>query len=120
MAGKLPDLILARKLYAYGEQNDYFDDPHLIGWVRKGTWDRKAGCAVVLSNRDMGEKKMFVGAKHAGETWTDILWEQRVVTIGRDGWATFPVGARSASVFVNKSARGRDRFGKFNDRIYEQ
>jgi alpha-amylase len=29
--GKLPDLTLARKLYAYGEQNDYFDEANCIG-----------------------------------------------------------------------------------------
>lgn len=28
--GKLPDLTLARKLYAYGEQNDYFDEANCI------------------------------------------------------------------------------------------
>jgi len=44
----IPDLCLARKLYAYGEQNDYWDRPNLIGWVRRGTMDRPAGCAVVL------------------------------------------------------------------------
>lgn len=29
--GKLPVLILARKLYAYGEQQDYFDRRNCIG-----------------------------------------------------------------------------------------
>jgi len=34
--GKLSDIILARKLYAYGDQDDYWDDPNTIGWVRHG------------------------------------------------------------------------------------
>jgi len=31
-----------------GEQNDYFNDPNCIGWVRRGTWDKPDGCAVVM------------------------------------------------------------------------
>jgi alpha-amylase len=51
--GKLADLILARKLYAYGQQEDYFLSPDFIGWVRKGVAEsgdhRAAGMAVVMS-----------------------------------------------------------------------
>ena len=71
--GKLGDLILARKLYAYGPQESYFDHPNCIGWVRRGSWNRKYGCAVVLSNAHANEKTMFVGHTHAGERWTDIV-----------------------------------------------
>ena len=66
-SGKIPDMALARKLYAYGEQNDYWDQPNLIGWVRRGTWDKPDGCAVVMSNAGDGEKRMYVGEMHAGE-----------------------------------------------------
>lgn len=31
--GRLPDLVLARKLYAYGEQEDYFTSPNCIGRI---------------------------------------------------------------------------------------
>ncbi|KAF1989166.1 glycoside hydrolase family 13 protein [Aulographum hederae CBS 113979] len=34
--GKLPDLVLARRLYAYGNQRDYFEKKNCIGWVREG------------------------------------------------------------------------------------
>ncbi|KIW63530.1 hypothetical protein, variant [Phialophora macrospora] len=118
--GKIPDMVLARKLYAYGELNDYMDRPNLIGWVRRGTWDRPNGCAVVLSNAEMGEIRMYVGTEHKGEIWTDILgWESVEVHVGDDGFGTFPVGSCSVSIFVKKDAPGRERFGKFNDRIYE-
>jgi alpha-amylase len=118
--GKIPDMVLARKLYAYGELNDYMDRPNLIGWVRRGTWDRPNGCAVVLSNAEMGEIRMYVGTEHKGEIWTDILgWESVEVHIGDDGFGTFSVGSCSVSIFVKKDAPGRERFGKFNDRIYE-
>lgn len=51
--GKLGNLILARKLYAYGEQQDYFQDPDCIGWVRRGISDppgfQASGMAVVMN-----------------------------------------------------------------------
>ena len=117
--GKIPDLALARKCYAYGEQNDYFDQANVIGWVRRGTWDRPDGCAVVLSNADMGELRMWVGELHKGEVWTDVLgWEKGEVKIDDEGWGMFPVGGCSASVFVHREAKYRERFGKFDDKIY--
>ena len=72
--GQLGDLILARKLYAYGREDSYFDYSTCVGWVRLGTWDRRFGCAVVLSNAGPGEKRMFVGEMHKGEVWTDVVW----------------------------------------------
>lgn len=51
-SGKLPSLILARKLYAYGEQVDHFDRRDCVGWVRKGIPTqpgRRCGMAVVMS-----------------------------------------------------------------------
>ena len=117
--GKIPDLTLARKLYAYGEQNDYFDAPNCVGWVRRGTWDHPDGVAVVLSNASADEKNMFVGELHTGEKWTDIMgWSDTEVEIGDDGFGMFPVGPTSIGVFVNKAAKGRDTFGKFDSKIY--
>ena len=118
--GKIPDMTLARKLYAYGEQNDYFDNPNLIGWVRRGTWDRPAGCAVVLSNADVGEVRMFVGEMHKGEKWTDILGcEQKEVEIGEDGFGVFAVGSCSVAIYARSDSQGRDLFGKFDAKIYD-
>jgi alpha-amylase len=111
--GALPRLALARKLYAYGEQNDYFDYPTCVGWVRRGTWDRPDGCAVVLSNAGPGEKRMFVGELHAGEVWTDVLgWSDREVTVGEDGFGVFVCGGTSVSIFVRREAEGRAQFAE--------
>lgn len=56
---------------------------------------------------------MFVGEGHAGEVWTDVLgWEQGEVTIGEDGNAEFMCPGESVSVWVNREAEGRERFGK--------
>ncbi|RMZ82365.1 hypothetical protein DV737_g2107, partial [Chaetothyriales sp. CBS 132003] len=118
--GKIPDMALARKLYSYGEQNDYFDNPNCIGWVRRGTWDHPDGLAVIMSNTGESEKRMFVGEVHKGEKWTDILgWEQKEIEIGDDGFGLFPVGNVTLRIYVNKDAKGRDLFGKFNEKIYE-
>jgi alpha-amylase len=111
--GKVPDMALARKLYAYGEEDNYFDPGTCIGWVRRGTSDRPSGLACVLSNAGINEKRMFVGTDHKGEKWTDLLgWETSEVCIGDDGFAMFPVGATSVAIWVNEKAEGRDRFGK--------
>lgn len=120
-SGKLAELILARKLYAYGEQQDYFNEKNCVGWVRPGTWDRPAGCAVVLSNAGPGRIRMAVGIEHKGEVWTDVLgWNDKKVEINPDGFGEFDCGGCSVSVYVKENADGRDRFGKFDDRIYEE
>ncbi|KAF1981494.1 glycoside hydrolase family 13 protein [Aulographum hederae CBS 113979] len=116
---KLPDMILARKLYAYGDQEDYWDDPNCIGWVRRGTWDKPAGLACLMSNAEPGQIRMAVGDEHNGEVWTDVLgWSQEEVTI-EDGYGTFSCSGISVSIYVRKDAEGRDKFPvKFNSNIY--
>ncbi|KAL8738423.1 MAG: hypothetical protein Q9181_000794 [Wetmoreana brouardii] len=112
--GKVPDLCLARKLYAYGEQKDYFYHPQVIGWTRRGTWDRPFGLACVMSNAGPNQLWMEVGMEHSGEVWTDILgWEQSRVTINQDGWGCFLCpGETSVAVWVNERAEDRDKLGK--------
>lgn len=119
--GKLADLILARKLYAYGEQEDYWDNPNLIGFVRRGTWDKKAGLACVMSNAANGEIRMAVGEMHAGEKWTDLLgWEQGEVEIDSEGYGVFKCPGTSVAVWVRSDAEGRDRFPtNFDADIYK-
>ena len=111
--GKLPDIALARKLYAYGDQEDYWNDPNCIGFVRRGTKEHPEGLACVMSNAEINQVKMAVGDEHKGEIWTDVLgWEKREVKIGDDGYGTFPCGSTSVSIWVKKDAPGRERFGK--------
>ncbi|KAK3939238.1 alpha-amylase [Diplogelasinospora grovesii] len=118
--GALPKMMLARKLYSYGKQADYFDYETCIGWVRYGTHDRPFGCAVVMSNAGPGNKRMHVGEMHAGEIWTDVLgWSGREITIGEDGSAEFVCGQTSVSIWVNKDAKDRERFTEtFDSNIY--
>ncbi|WP_059170363.1 alpha-amylase [Bacillus sp. FJAT-27445] len=98
----LDPLLYARKKLAYGEQIDYFDHPNTIGWVRRGLPEHEnSGCAVVISNGDHGEKRMFVGEERAGQTWKDITGNREdKVYIEEDGWATFPVTGGGVSVWA--------------------
>ena len=97
-------LIKARKLYAYGEQRDYFEEMNCIGWTREGTDENeKSGCAVVLSNGDHAMRKMEVGRRHSGRKFYDILQKNKAeVIIDKNGWGEFPVTAGTASVYVQR------------------
>ena len=113
----LADLVLARKLYAYGEQDEYFNEANCVGWVRRGTAEHTAGLACVMSNTGPGQIRMAVGDLHKGEKWTDVLGIEEKkgvseVEIDQEGYGTFPCAGISVSVWVNKEAAGRDEFGK--------
>ena len=109
----LPDLVFARRMYAYGQQTDYFDAQTSIGWTRSGTHDRP-GCAVVLSigpYNEWSNKKMQIG--NPGEIWVDVLSDprQRVeVQIDQSGCGFFYCLGWSPAVYVRKDVPGVDRF----------
>ena len=98
----LDPLLYSRYHKAYGDQEDYFDDPNTIGWVRRGVTEiERSGCAVVIANNDEAEKRMFVGEGRAGEIWVDLTMNRDdKIAIEEDGGATFPVNAGSVSVWA--------------------
>ncbi len=102
---KLIDVMLRlRHENMFGPQHDYFDDYDVIGWTLEGDKTHKnSGLAVVMSDKDASEKKMFVGTQHAGEIWTDQLHpERKPVTIEKDGTAVFSCDAGSVSCYCKK------------------
>lgn len=101
------EMMLARKELAYGEQHDYFDQPHHIGWTREGTDEHPdSGCAVLLCNGEAGKKDMEVGKRHAGTRFVDMLGNiKEEVLINQDGWGTFKVKEGSVSVWVKKKKK---------------
>lgn len=103
-------LLYARTRKAYGQQDDYFDHSNTIGWVRRGIPEyERSGCAVVISNGDDGEKRMFVGEERAGEIWVDLTrTREDRITIGEDGFASFRVNGRSLSVWALPDADAED------------
>jgi len=100
----LDKLLMARKLFAYGGQRDYFDHANCIGWTREGEEEHPgSGCAVLLSNGDEGFKKMEIGKVHAGKIFIDFLGKHPgEATIDAEGWGEFSVGPGSVSVWVEK------------------
>jgi len=109
--GKLADMTLARKLYAYGQQDEYLDNPNCVGFVRRGTSEHHAGLACIMSNGGPGEIRMAVGDLHRGQIWTDVLgWEQGEVKIDDEGYGVFKCPGVSVSIWVRSDAEGRDRF----------
>ncbi|KAJ5631790.1 uncharacterized protein N7484_011890 [Penicillium longicatenatum] len=119
--GKLPMLVKARKLYATGEQKDYFDQPNCIGFVRTGVPGGSSGLACIISNAGPSRKRMFIGRNNTGQTWIDVLGNHSAsVVIDWWGYGAFPVGAMSVSVWVDSAAVDRENFLKeYNVKIYE-
>ncbi|PGH15920.1 hypothetical protein AJ79_02087 [Helicocarpus griseus UAMH5409] len=110
---QLGDLALARKLYAYGRQRDYFDKRNCIGFTRLGDPSHPDGLACVLSNGPAATKRMYVGKEHGGSVWTEVYGCCRSrVTIDSRGYGVFGVVSYNVSVWVREDARGREEFGK--------
>eukprot|EP01117_Protostelium_nocturnum_P004446 TRINITY_DN1602_c0_g1_i1.p1 TRINITY_DN1602_c0_g1~~TRINITY_DN1602_c0_g1_i1.p1 ORF type:complete len:529 (-),score=224.44 TRINITY_DN1602_c0_g1_i1:45-1631(-) len=105
-ADPLTKLLLARKLYAYGDENDYFDHDSTVGWVRRGDATasqetQKKGCAVVLCTSEGGDKRMFVGEENKGQSWIDLMgYQTDPVVIGDDGFGDFRAHGGSVSVWA--------------------
>ena len=99
----LDRFLLARKYFAYGEQNDYFDSQDVIGWTRLGTELHPFGLAVLMSDGPGGEKTMHTGK---AETSYIDLTEQcdETITTDENGSATFRCEGGSVSVWVEVEA----------------
>ena len=101
---KLTPILLARKLYAYGEQIDYFDNEHIIGWVRAGDKEhRNSGVVVIMTDNAGGSKEMYVGKNLANCVLIDITGNMREhVYVDKDGNGIFYCNGGSVSIWVRK------------------
>ena len=106
MVPNLGKLIKLRHSYAYGEQEDYLDDDHVIGWVRRGEKGHKnSGLAVLLSDAQGGSKKMLIGKQFAGESFHDALGNcPDPVQIDEDGYGVFGTEGGNVAVWVRAGA----------------
>ncbi len=102
MVPNLGKLLKLRHSYAYGEQQDYLDDDHVIGWVRRGDEEHKdSGMAVLLSDAGPGTKRMEMGARYAGQLFYDALGNcQEPVEIDAEGFGEFRTEGGNVSVWV--------------------
>lgn len=100
----LEKLIKARKYFAYGNQNDYFDDQNIIGWTLEGDYEHSdSGMAVILSNGNSGNKIMNVGPRLAGSILYDYTGNvQEQVYVDKEGNGIFYCNGGSVSVWVKK------------------
>lgn len=111
----LRKLLHLRQTVAFGDQSDYFDDPHCVGFVRHGleseSGERKK-LVVVFSNSSSSEGtdsqhtlRMDLGVDQVGRVYRDAFLVQPAlrVTVQEDGWAEFPVPNANLSCFVEES-----------------
>ncbi|MEE3450673.1 MAG: alpha-amylase [Acutalibacteraceae bacterium] len=101
----LKKLIYLRKKYAYGEQEDYFDDDSVVGFVRRGDDEHEnSGMAVLMTNAECGSKIMNIGQKFAGRQFYNVIdLTNAPVTIDEEGNGEFFVDGGSVSVWVNEN-----------------
>ena len=98
----IDNMMKVRKKYAKGNQDDYFDDPQVVGWVRRGD-NKTSSLAVIISIGDMAEKKMFVGEEEAGKEYVDLSGNNKnTVSIDEDGNGMFNVGPGSVAYWARK------------------
>ena len=102
----LDKMLRVRHKLAYGEQQDHFDHPNTIGWVRKGVQERAfSGCAVVLCNGSNGDKSMNLGPAHAQKIFVDCTGNrQEKIQTDEHGTAVFTANGESASIWVREEA----------------
>lgn len=102
---KVLDILLdARRRLAYGEQQDYFDHPNTVGFVRLGDEEHPgSGVAVLISNGDDGEKVMQVGPERKGEIWHELTGNiADEVQIDDEGNGCFKVSGGCLAVWAKK------------------
>lgn len=89
----------ARRDYGFGDQQDYFDHPNTVGWIRLGTAEHPGAMAVVLTNGAEGGKWMNTYRPHA--SFRDVTGHvPGTVTANEAGWADFRCRGGSVSVWL--------------------
>ncbi len=99
---ELKTIMLLRKEKSYGEQHTYLDNPNYIGWTRQGDNEHiKSGLAVVISNSNDGEKRMYIGKENAGEEFIDALGNcEEEIIVDEEGYGNFKVKGKSCSIWI--------------------
>ncbi len=94
--------LAARRAHAFGDQQDWFDDAHGVGWTRTGTEEHPGGMAVVMSNHEDTTLAMCTAAPNT--RYRDVTEHvQDPVETNADGWGEFRCHGRSVSVWIPAS-----------------
>ncbi len=101
---EIETMLKLRKEKSYGNQNDYLDNRNCIGWTREGDEEHiGSGLAVLISNSDYSEKRMYVGKKFANKKFIDAMNNiQGEVQIDEQGMGNFRVNGKSVSIWINQ------------------
>lgn len=97
-------LLYVRRNNAYGEQINYFDDPNIIAFYRKGRKNEiNTGCVAILSNNEDGEKAIEIGKDRIGQVWEEVTGSGfEDVVIDEEGNAAFRVEGQKIAVWIPK------------------
>lgn len=103
---QLREMIKVREVYAYGQEQMYFDDCNVVGFTRSGDEEHEnSGMAVIMSDNVGGVKKMCVGRQHQGEIFVDLLnHKPDEVVIDENGEGKFSCEGGSVSIYLKKAA----------------
>ncbi|MDO5725036.1 MAG: alpha-amylase [Tissierellia bacterium] len=100
----LDNMLYIRKKYAYGEEIDYFNEPQLIGWIRKNE-NNNSPLVVLISTGDKNEMKMNVGEEFSKKVFVDKSGKNvDEVVIDENGDGLFTVGPGAVTYWTLKES----------------
>lgn len=96
----LIDIFLSvRKDFAYGEQDNYFEQENVLAWTRSGTEEKPGGVAVIVNIG--GEAEQSMKMPHENKVYRDLTKHvEKTVQTDEKGWGVFPVKEKSISVWI--------------------
>lgn len=95
----LQQLLSLRKQYNEGNQEDYFDHPHLIGWVR---CTQTKAMAIIMTNSTGGIKSMYVGKEYSHCYYVNVFNGYQRVLINEGGYGDFYCEDKNFAVYVKE------------------
>ena len=95
----LQQLLSLRKQYNEGNQEDYFDHPHLIGWIRR---TQTKAMAIIMTNSTGGIKSMHVGKEYSHCYYVNVFNGYQRVLINEDGYGDFYCEDKNFAVYVKE------------------
>lgn len=98
---KLDVLSIIRKNHAYGDQDDYFNEPDFIGWVRHGNQEHLNKVVTMISIKEKKSIRMFLGEGQAGKVYADFTGNcLDKIFIDNECYGEFCAEPRSISVWL--------------------
>lgn len=102
----LSRILKARKQFTYGQRDEYFDDPNLIGWVYHGDTTHPGQSISIINNSPESKTLIvFCGQQHHQKVYYDLLLgNEGGVVIDEQGYGHFEVNGQSAAIWVSEES----------------